>query len=184
MATDDRTEVYAEAIAGIARGENALDAVDDELTAVARAVRGDRDLYEALTDASLPVGRRLEVVDRILQAAHPATRTSVSLLVTAGRAKDLEDVAARVAELAAGARDRAVAEVTVAVPLAQEQREQLRRALERSTGKQLELKVLVDPSIVGGVRAKIGDTVIDGTVARRLDEIRARLGAGSGSRLG
>lgn len=171
-----RSQAYADAIVGIARGEDALEVVDDELLQVARAVAGNRELYDALTDAQLPVTQRLEIVDRVLEAAHPATRTAVALLVSSGRARDIEEIARAVAERSAEERQRGVAEVQVAVQLSKKQREQLRKALEAATGKQLELKVFVDPSVIGGVRAKVGDTVIDGSVARRLDDIKASLG--------
>ncbi|MGH3442576.1 MAG: ATP synthase F1 subunit delta [Nitriliruptorales bacterium] len=172
-----RSQSYVDAIVAIARGEDALEVVDDELLQVAQAVAKNRDLYDALTNPQLPVTQRLEIVDRVLEAAHPATRTAVALLVSSGRARDIEEVARAVAERSAEERQRAVAEVQVAVPLSKARREKLRKALEAATGMRLELTVLVDPTVLGGVRAKIGDTVIDGSVSRRLDDIRARLGA-------
>lgn len=175
--SDDALEPYAQAIVSIATGENALDVVDDELLRIAHAVRDDRDLHEVLTNRQFAVGRRLEAVEEILEAAHPATRTAVALLVSSGTVRRLEAVANRVAELAAAERERDLAEIHVAVPLDDDQRDSLRRGLERATGKQLELQVFVDPSVVGGVRAKVGDTVIDGSVARRLEDVRARLSA-------
>ncbi len=173
---NDRVTAYAEAIVRIAEGEDALDAVDDELLELARALRGNRELHDALTNRQFPVSRRLDVLDEVLDAAHPATRTAVSMLVASGRARDLEEIARLVAERAAEQRQRALAEVWVAKPLDQERRQRLREALEDATGKTVELKVYVDPAVIGGVRAKIGDLVIDGTVARRLDTLKARLG--------
>lgn len=173
----DRTQAYVDAIIEVARGEDALDAVDDELLRVARAIGDDRELHDVLTNQQYPLARRLQVVDEIIEAAHPATRSVVALLVAGGRVRELDDIARRVAERSAEERKKALAEVHVAVELDQTQREELRRALERATGKQLELRIFVDPSVLGGVRAKIGDTVIDGTVARRLDDVRGRLGA-------
>ncbi|MDQ3931717.1 MAG: ATP synthase F1 subunit delta [Actinomycetota bacterium] len=177
MANSDRTKPYVEAIIAMARGEDALDAVEDELLRIARALEEHTDLHEALADSQLPLGRRLEVVDEVLEAAHPMTRTAVTLLVASGRVRNFDSVARGVAERAAEERERELAHVYVAVPLDQERRERLREALEEVTGKQLEMKVFVDESVIGGVRAQIGDTIIDGTIARRLEEIRARLGS-------
>jgi F-type H+-transporting ATPase subunit delta len=59
--------------------------------------------------------------------------------------------------------------------LSEDQRQRLAEALGRATGKTVEVKVLIDPSIIGGVYAKIGDQVIDGTVRHRLDELREHL---------
>lgn len=173
----DRAEAYAEAIVDIAKGEDALDAVDDELLRLARAVGENRDLHELLTNQQHPVGRRLEAIDEVLRAAHPATRSSVALLVSSGRIRQLDRIAQLVAERSAAERRKELAEVYVATPLDEQRRDRLRQALEQVTGKELELKVFVDPDVVGGVRAKIGDEVIDGTVARRLQQIKTRLGA-------
>ncbi|HEX2026874.1 MAG TPA: ATP synthase F1 subunit delta [Nitriliruptorales bacterium] len=172
---EDRVGAYADAIFEVARGERAVDAVDDELLQVARAVRDNRELHDAMTNHEFPVGRRLDALDRILEAAHPTTRAAMALLVTSGRVRELEEIARRVAERAAAERQRELAEVYVAVPLDEDRRERLRQALEEATGKDLELKVFVDPGVIGGVRAMVGDTVIDGTLARRLEEVRARL---------
>lgn len=175
--TDQRAEAYAEAIVDIARGEDALDVVDDELLRLSRAVSDNPDLHELLTDRQHPVGRRLEALDDVLQAAHPATRSAVALLVSSGRVRQLETIARIVSERSAAERRKDIAEVYVATQIDEQRRDRLRQALEEITGKELELRVFVDPSVVGGVRAKIGDEVIDGTVARRLQEIRTRLGA-------
>ncbi len=177
MANNDRTKPYVDAIIALARGEDALDAVEDELLRISRALEEHTDLHDALTDTQLPLGRRLEVVDEVLEAAHPMTRTTMTLLVASGRVRNLDNISRGVAERAAEERERELAEVYVAVALDQERRDRLREALEEVTGKQLELKVFVDESVIGGVRAQIGDTIIDGTIARRLEEIRSRLGA-------
>ena len=100
-----------------------------------------------------------------------------AMVIAANRAGDLDTIATDVSRHASEARERELAEVYVAAPLDDARREQLREALERATGKKLDLKVFVDESIVGGVRAKIGDTVIDGSLARRLDEVRTRIGS-------
>ena len=173
----DRTEAYAEAILDIARGEDALDVVDDELLQLAAAMRDSDDLHRALTDPQTPLSRRLEAVDDLLAGGHAATRAAVSLLVSAGHVRDLDEIAHLVAERAAAERGKAVAEVWVARALSDDQRERLRQGLESVTGKQLELKVFVDESVVGGVRAKVGDTVIDGTLVRQLDALRGRVGS-------
>lgn len=172
----DRPSAYAEAIVALATAEGALDIVEDELTTVARTVEGAGDLRDRLSDTSLPVSQRLKFVeDDALAAAHPTTRAALAMIITAGRGGDLSDIANAVSANAAAARDREVAEVHVAAPIDAAKQEALRVALERATGKSLTLKVHVDPEVVGGVRAKVGDTVIDGSLASRLSEIRTRI---------
>ena len=61
------------------------------------------------------------------------------------------------------------------MPLDDKQRKELAEALSKATGKKVEVKVLVDPSVIGGVVAKVGDTVIDGTVKRRLEQLKEQV---------
>lgn len=172
----DRTSSYADAIVALATAEGALDVVESELLTVARTIDASEDLRDRLTDIQLPVGQRLKFVDSdVLTAAHPTTRAALAMLIAAGRAGDVSAIATRVAERAAEQRDSELAEVAVAVELDERQRQELKAALERATGKKLELRVHVDPKVLGGVRAKIGDIVIDGSIAKRLDDIRTKI---------
>ena len=100
----------------------------------------------------------------------------LGFLIDQGRTRELGGIIEELARVAAERRQRAVAEVRSAIPLDEEQRRRLTEALERATGKKIELKVLVDPSVVGGLVARVGDQVIDGTVKRRLELARERLG--------
>jgi F-type H+-transporting ATPase subunit delta len=176
--TTKRTGRYAEAVIAIASGEGALDAVEDELLAVARAIDGNEQLRQQLTDQHLPVGNRLTFLESsVLTAAHPATRAALAMLIAADRAGELTDIAGEVARRAASARQEEFAEVFVAVPLDDTRKAALKAALERATGRTLDLKFIVDDSVVGGVRARIGDTVIDGSLLRRLTDLRGRVGA-------
>ena len=72
-------------------------------------------------------------------------------------------------------RRRAVAEVRSAVPLTADQVERLRDALNRATNKEVEIKVVVDPSVLGGVVARVGDVVIDGSVRHRLEQMKEQI---------
>ena len=174
----ERTQAYAQAIVALANGEGALDSVEDELLQIAKAVDSNNDLREKLVDIHLPVAQRLAFVESdVLQAAHPATRAALAMIITANRAGDIDQIATEVSRHAAEARERELAEIYVAAPIDDRRREELREALERATGKKLDIKVFVDPTVVGGVRAKVGDTVIDGSLARRLSEVRTRLGS-------
>jgi F-type H+-transporting ATPase subunit delta len=176
--SSERTAAFARAIVTLAEAEGALDTVEDELLEVGRAVDGSDDLRDRLTDLHLPLARRLGFVEsEALVAAHPVTRTALAMVIAGGAASHLSAIATAVAEAGAASRDQEFVEVRVAQPLDEARRSALKAALERSVGRPLDLKVIVDPSVVGGVSARIGDTVIDGTVSRRLEELRARIGA-------
>ena len=81
------------------------------------------------------------------------------------------------ARMASEEREHALAEVRTAVDLSAEQRERLAQALSRATGRQVDVKVVVDPSVVGGVIARVGDEVFDGSIASRLEDAKQALGS-------
>ncbi|MGZ4763097.1 MAG: ATP synthase F1 subunit delta [Ilumatobacteraceae bacterium] len=76
---------------------------------------------------------------------------------------------------ASSAKNLEVAEVRSAIPLTPDQETRLAAALANATGKQVNLKVVVDPSVLGGLVATVGDTVIDGTVRTRIEQLKSRL---------
>lgn len=176
MAADDRIDGYAAAILQFAKAEGALETVGDELFRIARAFESSAELREALTDRRLPIERKLGVVEDLLGGKVSSLSMSlVSFVVGVGRGADLPAIADRLAEQAAGERDHALAEVRTAVELSDDEVARLTEALGRATGKKLEVKTVIDPSIIGGVFARVGDMVIDGSVRHRLDEVRQQL---------
>lgn len=147
----------------------------DELFAVRRLVDGAPELRSALGDPARSTDDRAGLLEQLLSGKTlDATRTlarqalsgsyrTVSLALEA-----FEDVAAEV-------HGQRVATVRVAQPLGDDEQERLRQALSRSYGREIHLDVVVDASVLGGVRIEIGDDVIDGTVSSRLDEARRKL---------
>jgi len=173
---DERVQGYAQAIFQIAEAEDALEAVENELYRFGKAVEQQSQLRDALTDPALPAERKKAVIDDILgDRASKHTVSILGFLIDQGRTRELGGIIDELARVAAERRQRAVAEVRSAIPLDDEHRRRLTEALERATGKKIELKVLVDPSVVGGLVARVGDQVIDGTIRRRLELARERL---------
>jgi F-type H+-transporting ATPase subunit delta len=172
----DRIDGYANAIFEIAKAEGNLETVEDELFQFSQLFQGNDQLREKLTDQSLPVEKRQAIVEDLLgQKASPLTVNLISFLVGSGRAGELPEIINRLVERAAAERRHEVGEVRTAIPLDDEQRRRLTEALERATGKKIELKVIVDPSVVGGIVARVGDTVIDGSIRHRLEQLREAL---------
>ncbi len=175
---DDLVRGYARALFDVAEAEGALGTVEDELFAFATAVEQNTELREALTDPALPAENKKAAIRDILgERARPLTASLLGFVVDAGRARELGKIVDELVVLAAERRKHAVAEVRTAVPLTEEQREKVAAALTKATGKSLEVKVVVDPSVIGGVVAHIGDEVIDGSIRTRLDEAKQRLGS-------
>lgn len=169
-------QAYAQAVHTIAAAEGALDVVEAELASIAEVVAADPTVLQRLSDRQLPVEQRIRLLDGgVLATAHPATRAALAMLIGAERIGHLRDVATALSERSAAEIGRTYAEVQVAQQLTEAQTTALQAALERATGAELTMRVVVDPSVVGGVRARIGDTVIDGSVARRLSQLRTRI---------
>jgi F-type H+-transporting ATPase subunit delta len=174
--SDPVVEGYAQAIVAVAEAEGALERVEDELFRFGRAVQVNPELRDLLIDPSIDASAKLGIVTDLLgDRAHPQTLSAVAFIVQSGRARQLTQIAEVVVALAAQTRAQAVAEVRSAVELTEDQRRRLAQALSRIAGRDIDLKVIVDPTLVGGVVARIGDTVIDGSVAHRLAEVRSQL---------
>jgi len=170
---DDRIDGYARGIFEMASGEGSLDQVESELLTISRAFDSAPELRSNLTDPQLPLEKKQAIVDELIGGrASSLTVGVVQLLVGQNRASELPAIASAVAGAAAASRDKAVAEVRSAVPLDEQTIARLTASLGRATGKDVEVKVIVDPSVIGGIVARVGDTVIDGSVARRFDSVR------------
>lgn len=174
--SDARIDGYARALFEIARAEGTIDEVEDELFRFARSYESSDTLRNALTDEMVPAGKRQAIVEDLLGGkATPTTTQLVSMVVGSGRGRDLPAIIDRLVQRAANTKNLEVAEVRSAVALTDDQQDRLKAALANATGKQVNLKVIVDPSILGGVVATVGDTVIDGSVRTRVDQLKSRL---------
>ena len=172
----DRVDAYARALLEIANAEERVSEIEDELFRFARIVEGNDDLRMALANPGLPADRRAAIVDELLEGrALGVSRAMASFIVGAGRGHDFPAIVNRFVELAAQTRQHEVAEVRSAVALDDAQQRRLAEALSRATGKNIEVKLVVDPTVMGGLVATIGDTVIDGTVRHRLDQLKETL---------
>jgi len=172
----ERVDVYARALLDIVVAEGHLDEVEDELFRFARIVEGNDDLRMTLANPGLPLDRRAAIVDELLDnRALAITKSIAAFIVGIGRGHDLPTIVDRFVALAAEGREHAVAEVRSAVPLDDSQRQRIAEALSRATRKHVEVKVIVDETVLGGIVATIGDTVIDGTVRHRLEQLKEQI---------
>ena len=150
--------------------------MEDELFRFARNLEGSDALREALTIELIPAAKRQSIVEDLLGGK--ATQTTVqlvSIVVGAGRGRDLPAIIDKLVQRASSAKSLEVAEVRSAVALTPDQQTRLAAALANATGKQVNLKVVIDPTVMGGLVATVGDTVIDGSVRSRLEQLKSRL---------
>jgi F-type H+-transporting ATPase subunit delta len=163
--------------ADVAYADNAgtLDEVEDQLFRLERVVTVERALSDKLSDRTLPVPARQGLIHGLLQGKADPTTVRLAERAVDGRGRSFI-ASLRAYQVAAAARRSAsIATVRVATDLSEADRTRLAEALGRQYGRDIQLNVIVDPEVVGGVRVDIGDEVIDGTIAARLDEAQRRI---------
>jgi F-type H+-transporting ATPase subunit delta len=164
---------YAQALFGVVQAEGELDRVENELYHFGKLLETNHELKQALSDQSLDKDQRSKILDELLSdKVSPHTMGLLGFVIEQGRGRQLPEILSRLSGLAAEARQAVVADVRTAVPLDDKQLKELAEALSKATGKKVEVKAIVDPTVIGGVYAKVGDTVIDGTVRSRLQQLK------------
>ena len=171
--SDNRITAYADAAFGIALAEGNLSEVEDELFRLGRVLQSSDELRTTLTDPHLPASRRQQIVEDLLEGkATTTTIAIVSMIVGTGRAADLPKIAEELVQRSATSTGQAVAEVRSAVALTDAQIAELTEALKARTNLDITVKNIVDPTVMGGIVTQIGDSVLDGTVRTRLNQLR------------
>lgn len=172
-----RIDGYASALLDIARVDSGEVDLVDEFHAAAKALSGNVELIETLRDPRIPGERKQAIVDDLIGArASRTTVAAINFVVASGQARHLADIAARLADFAAEAEGEVVAEVRAPMPLDADQIERLTEALVSATNRRVQVKVVIDPAVVGGLVAKVGDTILDGSVQGRFAELREQWG--------
>jgi len=170
------SELAAQAGLAAADRRGVLDDVEDELFRFARILAREPQLSLALSDPALPADRKDALLRRLLDGrAQGDTLALVRQAVTDTRGRALDRRLDQLTRLAAARRQRLVAVVRVARPLDDDQAERLRAALGGVYGREVQLQVDLDPAVLGGAVVTVGDEILDGSVARRLAQVRARL---------
>tara|TARA_B100001564_G_C20622553_1_gene663061 strand:- start:400 stop:927 length:528 start_codon:yes stop_codon:yes gene_type:complete len=171
--SDEKIQSYAQAILAVASAESNAAQIEDEIYRFSQVLQSSEELKSTLSDASIPSTRRQQIVEDLLEGQVTQTTAAlVSMIVAAGMGGDIKAIADKVVGLGAESRDKAVAEVYSVVDLSSDQQQRLAAALKSATGKDVEMKVIIDESVMGGLLVQIEDEVIDGTVRTRLKQLR------------
>ncbi len=169
-------QLAIEAMVLAAEADGSLDELEDGLFRFGRVVAGQPDLRAALTDPSLPAGRKQALLGALLDGkVTPVTLRLISQVVLHPRGRSLTVALDLCAAIAARRREQLIAVVHSAIELSASERRRLAEALAASYGHQVHLNVVIDPSVIGGISIQIGDELIDGTVASRLASVRRKL---------
>jgi F-type H+-transporting ATPase subunit delta len=170
---DAAEKLGVEAVLASAGADNKLADVEDELFRFGQTVSGNSELAVTLSDPGASTGRRVKLVEDLLKGkAQPATLRLIEVALGGFGGRSFEFSLTRLVELTAAQRDREVAYVTVAKPLDDAEEERLSAKLSEIYGRQISLKVHVDPKVIGGVSVQVGSDLYDGTILRRLNEAR------------
>jgi F-type H+-transporting ATPase subunit delta len=152
--------------------------VEDELFRFGQVVAGDRELAATLGDSSVPPPRRAELTRALLDGkANAVTIRLAELAVHGFGGRGFAAGLTRLVELAAQRRERQVAYVTTAVAISDDEERRLGATLSELYGREVSMKLTVDPEILGGMSVQVGSDLYDGTVLRRLTETRNALTA-------
>ena len=153
-----------------------LDEAEDELFRFGRILDREPELARLLADPLTPIEGRIRLLDQLL--SDKVTQTTATLLrqaVELPRGQHLDVLAEELAEMAAARRHRSIARVTTAVRLTPDQEQRLVDTLSRLYGRPMSLQVELDESLLGGLVVRVGNEVIDGSVAGRLETARRLL---------
>jgi F-type H+-transporting ATPase subunit delta len=178
MASAGAPRRYARALFALAREEERVEPVRDELATMARLLEEVPQLRQALLQPLYPAAQRKAVLAALAERLGTSTllRHFLQFLIDQRRLIDFLAVRAEYERLADEAAGRIHAELVSAAPLADAQVERLRRALARRSGRDVAIRSSVDPALLGGVVAKLGDLVFDGSLRTQLVQLRSSLG--------
>jgi F-type H+-transporting ATPase subunit delta len=153
-----------------------LDRAENDIFHFGRVVDASAELQMTLTDPSVASDAKTSIVSDLLKGKVEAqTANVIAYFASHLRGRRVDAVIELLSDLAAAQRNQVVAEVRSVVALDESQITRLATALTKLTGKQVSINVAIDPTVIGGISVKIGQDVIDGSVATRLESARRSL---------
>ena len=176
MAHDPINTGYARALFEMAQAEGVVSRVEEELFRLSELLKGNPELLQFLKDPNIKSeGKRRALSDLFQGRVHPLVLTTLTSLSDQDRGGRVLHVIEEFSSIAATARQKVTGEVTTAITLDGDTLSRLVTALNRATGKNVQLVQKVDPAILGGAIIKVGEQIIDGSLRRKLDQIQAKL---------
>ena len=177
MTTRTSATRYARALLDVSLEESTADQAAQDLQQVSELVQQFPELQRAFNNPAIPAARKRSLVEALLPKLSPSAPVGKLLLLLAERDRLglLVDIAAVYQEKIEELHRVVRAEVTTAEPIAPELVAVIQERLARTTGRTVKLSTKVDPSIIGGIRTRIGSTVYDGSIATQLESFKQKL---------
>ncbi|MBM4277161.1 MAG: ATP synthase F1 subunit delta [Deltaproteobacteria bacterium] len=176
MASDPVVRGYAEALFQLARAEESVDRVEEELTRLKNGLESSAEVKEFLSNLQIsPEGKKSALFQIFGEKISTLTFNWINLVIDQSRQRRLPNIIEAFFALAQESREKITAEVITSVPLSEDLVQRLEKELSRASKKQVFLKPMVDESILGGVIVKIENKIIDGSVKHRLEEMKQEM---------
>jgi len=177
MVTGSLSRRYAKAVFDIGSQQGDLTKLGADIRSLAKAMHDSAELGTVLSNPAIRRSDRKKVVDGLLQSigVQTASRNLVYLLLEGERMSSIPGISRALDEMIEAKAGRVTAEVTSAKPLDPSQLSQINAALEKLSGKKVSVTTRQDPELLGGVVAKVGDTVYDGSLRTQLRTLRDEL---------
>ena len=166
---------YADAAFEIGRADDTLDTWERDLV-VLRDALGDEELRRLVEHPAIHFADKERVLRRVVDVSAEPLNLAL-LMIRRGRPGAIDAMVERFAELVRRERGISLAEVRTALPLDDDQRDAISARLRTLTGDRIEMREVVDDTLIGGVSVRIGDRLYDASVRSRLERLRARLTA-------
>lgn len=167
---------YAEAFFSIAREAGKIDDYQNELGKIVQTIEEIPDLKEYFAHPLLPAKDKKEVAKQVFgSAVSPLALNFFLLVLDKKRQNYLELIFKQYVDMADESRNIKKAELISAMPISDEDVKTLSENLTRSTGSTIQLDVSIDPSIIGGVKIRMGDKIIDASIAKKLEMLKKSL---------
>ena len=177
MVTGSLARRYARAVMELGQASGNLDKMASDLRSLAKAMKDSDELQTVLTNPAIRRNDRRKVLDGLLQriGSQPHTKNLVYLLLDSERLSSVQGISREVDTMIQAKSGHISAEITSATPLDSAQVQQITIALEKLSGKKVDVVKKEDPALLGGVVAKVGDVVYDGSLRTQLHAIREEL---------
>jgi F-type H+-transporting ATPase subunit delta len=167
---------YAEAYFSIAKEANKIDEYQIELGKIVQIIQETEGLAEYFAHPMIPSKEKKELANKLFaQAVSPLTLNFLLLVLDKKRQTYLDLIFKEFEEMADESRNIKKAELISAMAVSDEDVKTLSETLSRSTGKTIQLRLTIDPSMIGGVKIRMGDKIIDASVAKKLDMLKKSL---------